>query len=59
MKSVCVTVSSGMTLVYVHDDSETEQDGFIVQLSDGKHQLQKHVRVKVLPVNDEEPQIIR
>ncbi|KAK7175846.1 hypothetical protein R3I93_000187 [Phoxinus phoxinus] len=50
---------SGMTLMYMHDDSESEQDGFIVQLSDGKHQLQKHVRVKVLPVNDEEPQIIR
>ncbi|XP_059394648.1 FRAS1-related extracellular matrix protein 1a [Carassius carassius] len=49
---------NGMTLMYVHDDSESEQDGFIVQLSDGKHQLQKHVRVKVLPVNDEEPQII-
>uniref|UniRef100_A0A8C2KCV2 FRAS1-related extracellular matrix protein 1 n=1 Tax=Cyprinus carpio TaxID=7962 RepID=A0A8C2KCV2_CYPCA len=50
---------NGMTLMYVHDDSESEQDGFIVQLSDGKHQLQKHVRVKVLPVNDEEPQLIR
>ncbi|XP_077057949.1 FRAS1-related extracellular matrix protein 1a isoform X2 [Siphateles boraxobius] len=50
---------SGMTLMYMHDDSESEQDGFIVQLSDGKHQLQKHVQVKVLPVNDEEPQIIR
>ncbi|XP_016405558.1 FRAS1-related extracellular matrix protein 1a [Sinocyclocheilus rhinocerous] len=50
---------NGMTLMYVHDDSESEQDGFIVQLSDGKHQLQKHLRVKVLPVNDEEPQIIR
>uniref|UniRef100_A0A672MFC2 FRAS1-related extracellular matrix protein 1 n=1 Tax=Sinocyclocheilus grahami TaxID=75366 RepID=A0A672MFC2_SINGR len=50
---------NGMTLMYVHDDSESEQDGFIVQLSDGKHQLQKHLRVKVLLVNDEEPQIIR
>ncbi|XDV17566.1 hypothetical protein PO909_023405 [Leuciscus waleckii] len=50
---------SGMTLMYMHDDSESEQDGFIVQLSDGKHQLQKHMQVEVLPVNDEEPQIIR
>uniref|UniRef100_A0A8C1D6Q4 FRAS1-related extracellular matrix protein 1 n=1 Tax=Cyprinus carpio carpio TaxID=630221 RepID=A0A8C1D6Q4_CYPCA len=57
--SIYLTLSSGMTLMYVHDDSESEQDGFIVQLSDGKHQLQKHVRVKVLPVNDEEPQLIR
>ncbi|KAG1924545.1 FRAS1-related extracellular matrix protein, partial [Pimephales promelas] len=50
---------SGMTLMYMHDDSESEQDGFIVQLSDGKHKLKKHVQVNVLPVNDEEPQIIR
>ncbi|RXN31842.1 FRAS1-related extracellular matrix 1 [Labeo rohita] len=50
---------NGMSLMYMHDGSESEQDGFIVQLSDGKHQLQKHVRVKVLPVNDEEPQIVR
>uniref|UniRef100_A0A8C1JDA4 FRAS1-related extracellular matrix protein 1 n=1 Tax=Cyprinus carpio TaxID=7962 RepID=A0A8C1JDA4_CYPCA len=57
--SIYLTLSSGMTLMYVHDDSESEQDGFIVQLSDGKHKLQKHVRVKVLPVNDEEPQLIR
>ncbi|XP_056318384.1 FRAS1-related extracellular matrix protein 1a [Danio aesculapii] len=52
-------LKSGMTLMYVHDDSESEQDEFILQLSDGKHKLQKHVQVKILPVNDEEPQIIR
>uniref|UniRef100_A0AAR2M382 FRAS1-related extracellular matrix protein 1 n=1 Tax=Pygocentrus nattereri TaxID=42514 RepID=A0AAR2M382_PYGNA len=50
---------SGMALMYMHDDSETEQDGFIIQLSDGKHLLQRHMLVKVLPVNDEKPHIIR
>ncbi|KAI4900130.1 hypothetical protein NFI96_005432 [Prochilodus magdalenae] len=50
---------NGMALMYMHDDSESEQDGFIIQLSDGKHQLQRHMLVKVLPVNDEEPCIIR
>ncbi|XP_051505500.1 FRAS1-related extracellular matrix protein 1-like isoform X1 [Myxocyprinus asiaticus] len=50
---------NGMTLMYMHDDSESEQDGFIIQLSDGKHQLQRTMQVKVLPVNDEEPHIIR
>ncbi|KAL7880187.1 hypothetical protein SRHO_G00024410 [Serrasalmus rhombeus] len=50
---------NGMALMYMHDDSETEQDGFIIQLSDGKHLLQRHMLVKVLPVNDEKPHIIR
>ncbi|XP_022534044.2 FRAS1-related extracellular matrix protein 1a isoform X1 [Astyanax mexicanus] len=50
---------NGMALMYMHDDSESELDGFIIQLSDGKHQLQRHMLVKVLPVNDEEPHIIR
>ncbi|KAK1796819.1 hypothetical protein P4O66_000910 [Electrophorus voltai] len=50
---------NGMTLIYMHDDSESEQDGFIIQLSDGKHQLQRRMSVTVLPVNDEEPHVIR
>lgn len=54
-----MTLFSGMALMYLHDDSESEQDGFIIQLSDGKHKLQRHMLVKVLPVNDEEPQVIR
>lgn len=45
--------------MYVHDDSESEQDSFIIQLSDGKHKLQRHILVKVMPVNDEKPCIIR
>ncbi|XP_056605468.1 FRAS1-related extracellular matrix protein 1a [Triplophysa dalaica] len=50
---------NGMSVMYMHDDSESQTDIFIVQLSDGKHQLQRSVHVKVLPVNDEEPHIIR
>ncbi|KAF5895047.1 FRAS1-related extracellular matrix protein 1, partial [Clarias magur] len=50
---------NGMTLMYLHDDSESEQDSFIIQLSDGKHQLQRKISVKVMPVNDEKPCIIR
>ncbi|KAK2860526.1 hypothetical protein Q7C36_004692 [Tachysurus vachellii] len=50
---------NGMTLMYLHDDSESEKDSFIIQLSDGKHQLQRHILVKVMPVNDEKPCIIR
>ncbi|XP_076144575.1 FRAS1-related extracellular matrix protein 1a isoform X3 [Alosa pseudoharengus] len=52
-------LKNGMTLMYMHDDSESEQDGFDIELSDGKHTLLRHVCVNVLPVNDEEPHIIR
>lgn len=55
----CESVFTGMTLMYLHDDSESEKDSFIIQLSDGKHQLQRHILVKVMPVNDEKPCIIR
>lgn len=53
------SVLTGMMLMYLHDDSESEQDSFIIQLSDGKHQLQRDILVKVVPINDEKPCIIR
>lgn len=49
----------GLDLVYLHDDSETMKDSFIIQLTDGKHKLQRQVMVEVVPVNDEEPHMIR
>lgn len=45
--------------MYVHDDSENMEDSFTVQVTDGKHQLHRRVTVKVLPVNDQEPHVIR
>lgn len=51
--------SAGMDLMYVHDNSENMEDSFTVQLTDGKHQVSRDVMVKVLPVNDEEPRVIR
>ncbi|XP_071370696.1 FRAS1-related extracellular matrix protein 1a, partial [Centroberyx affinis] len=50
---------NGMALMYMHDDSENMEDSFTIQLTDGKHQLHRQVMVKVLPVNDEEPRVIR
>uniref|UniRef100_A0A673VRZ1 Fras1 related extracellular matrix 1a n=1 Tax=Salmo trutta TaxID=8032 RepID=A0A673VRZ1_SALTR len=50
---------NGMSLMYMHDDSENMVDSFTIHLTDGKHQLQRHVMVNVLPVNDEEPRVIR
>ncbi|KAM9335623.1 FRAS1-related extracellular matrix protein 1a [Symphorus nematophorus] len=52
-------LTNGMELMYAHDDSENMEDSFTVQLSDGRHQLHRQVMVKVLPVNDEEPRVIR
>ncbi|KAG2466922.1 FREM1 protein, partial [Polypterus senegalus] len=49
----------GMKVMYLHDDSENMADGFAVQLSDGKHKVHRYVSVKILPVNDEKPQVIR
>lgn len=50
---------SGADLMYMHDDSENMEDSFTIELTDGKHRLQRQVMVKVLPVNDEEPRVIR
>ncbi|CAL1590665.1 unnamed protein product [Knipowitschia caucasica] len=46
-------------IMYLHDDSEYLEDSFTIELTDGKHKIHKQVMVKVLPVNDQEPKIIR
>ncbi|XP_047425059.1 FRAS1-related extracellular matrix protein 1a isoform X2 [Mugil cephalus] len=52
-------LTNGMDLMYMHDDSESMEDSFTIKLTDGRHQLHRQVMVKVLPVNDEEPRVIR
>lgn len=52
-------LTNGVRLMYMHDDSENMVDSFVVQVSDGKHTQQRQIMVKVLPVNDQEPHIIR
>lgn len=44
-----------MKLAYVHDDSESLADSFVIQLSDGKHTILKTISVAITPVNDEKP----
>ncbi|KAJ4937036.1 hypothetical protein JOQ06_001620 [Pogonophryne albipinna] len=51
-----ITLSS-MDLMYMHDDSENMEDSFTLQLTDGR--LQRRVVVMVLPLNDEEPHVVR
>ncbi|XP_066577018.1 FRAS1-related extracellular matrix protein 1a [Amia ocellicauda] len=52
-------LTNGMTLMYMHDDSESMEDHFTIQLSDGKHNVRRQVAVRVVPVNDERPRIVR
>ncbi|XP_014826319.1 PREDICTED: FRAS1-related extracellular matrix protein 1-like [Poecilia mexicana] len=49
----------GMTVLYVHDDSDTLEDGVLLQLSDGVHSVGGGARVTVLPVNDNTPHLVR
>ncbi|XP_029409785.1 FRAS1-related extracellular matrix protein 1 isoform X2 [Nannospalax galili] len=50
-------LKTGMKLVYVHDDSESPADVFVIQLSDGKHKILKTISVNITPVNDEKPRL--
>ncbi|KAM3843674.1 FRAS1-related extracellular matrix protein 1 [Vipera latastei] len=52
-------LKNGLKLVYLHDDSDSLADDFLVQLSDGKHKVSKTISVKVNPVNDEKPVLSR
>ncbi|XP_036969222.1 FRAS1-related extracellular matrix protein 1a isoform X2 [Acanthopagrus latus] len=52
-------LTNGMDLMYMHDDSENTEDSFTIQLTDGRHRLHRQVAVEVVPVNDEEPRVIR
>nr|DBA17788.1 TPA: hypothetical protein GDO54_016111 [Pyxicephalus adspersus] len=52
-------LKQGMAFVYTHDDTDSVQDGFAVQLTDGKHTVQDTLYVHIVPVNDEKPRLIR
>ncbi|XP_018409339.1 PREDICTED: FRAS1-related extracellular matrix protein 1-like [Nanorana parkeri] len=52
-------LKQGTAFVYTHDDTDTTQDGFTVQLTDGRHTVQDTLYVRVVPVNDEKPTLIR
>ena len=48
-----------MKIVYMHDDTETLQDSFTIQLTDGKHAVQGTAQVHILAVNDEKPRLLK
>ncbi|XP_075419717.1 FRAS1-related extracellular matrix protein 2 [Tenrec ecaudatus] len=45
------------SIIYEHDDSETQEDSFVIELTDGKHSVEKRVLVLVIPVDDETPRM--
>lgn len=52
-------LSAGMKIMYMHDDTETLKDTFAMQLTDGVHTVQGTAWVRVLPVNDEKPRLLK
>uniref|UniRef100_A0A674KAF2 FRAS1-related extracellular matrix protein N-terminal domain-containing protein n=1 Tax=Terrapene triunguis TaxID=2587831 RepID=A0A674KAF2_9SAUR len=49
----------GLMLVYMHDDTESLEDSFTMQLTDGKHTVQGTLYIYIMPVNDEIPHLSR
>ncbi|KAM6077807.1 LOW QUALITY PROTEIN: uncharacterized protein LJ206_008261 [Theristicus caerulescens] len=48
---------AGLMLLYMHDDTESLEDSFTVQLTDGKHTVQGTLYIYIMPVNDEIPHL--
>ncbi|KAJ8277504.1 hypothetical protein GJAV_G00075890 [Gymnothorax javanicus] len=49
----------GMKIIYMHDDTETLKDAFTMQLTDGRHIVQGRAHIRILPVNDEKPRMLK
>ncbi|XP_068920733.1 FRAS1-related extracellular matrix protein 2 [Petaurus breviceps papuanus] len=45
------------SIIYEHDDSETQEDSFAIKLTDGKYSVEKRVIILVIPVDDETPRM--
>nr|XP_056700742.1 FRAS1-related extracellular matrix protein 1-like [Euleptes europaea] len=52
-------LKEGLMLMYMHDDTESLEDSFTIQLTDGKHTVQGTLYIYIMPVNDEIPHLSR
>lgn len=48
-----------MKIMYMHDDTETLKDAFTIELTDGGHTVQGTACVRIIPVNDEKPWLLK
>ncbi|XP_008575110.1 PREDICTED: FRAS1-related extracellular matrix protein 2 [Galeopterus variegatus] len=45
------------SIIYEHDDSETQEDSFVIKVTDGRHSVEKMVLIIVISVDDETPRM--
>ncbi|XP_076321017.1 FRAS1-related extracellular matrix protein 2-like [Tachypleus tridentatus] len=50
-------ISHGSNIMYEHDDSETKEDEFELEVTDGLHNTSKKIKVMIYPVDDETPRL--
>ena len=59
-RSYCKNAQPGLKyheIGYEHDDSETNEDGLRLQLTDGVHAVEEDIKIDIISVDDETPRV--